>query len=117
MTETETSKNNNKAKAKKPPVRRPITVLVPVDIDNLEAKDLEVPEAPPPVEGETQKPVAAVEMTAVYHVYTVPGGPGQKKAIEGILAKHNVDPRNLSRIKMFAGEKRFQARPQYNIRF
>jgi len=122
-TATETTKASAKKKAskeRKPPVRRPITVMVPVDIEDMEAKDREIPEPAPLAEGEdeSKRPeVEAVEMTAVYHMYIVPGGMGQKKAIRTILAKHNVDLRNIARVRMFAGEKPFRVETQYNIRF
>lgn len=124
MTEaaTDTAAKPDKKKAKdknrKTPVRRPITVMVPVNIADLEAEDPVIDDSPPGEDENGKKvEVSAVELTPLYHVYIVPGGPGQKKAIRSILSKHNVDLRNIVRVRMFAGEKAFRVETQYNIRF
>jgi hypothetical protein len=112
---SEEPKANTAPKSKKQ--RRPIYVLVPTNIDDLDFTDPPVPTASVPGEDGKAFDVEAVEMTAVYHTYVVPPGPGQKKAVNDILSRHRVDMRNYHRIKMFAGDKPFSINPQYHIRF
>lgn len=123
MSEAATESNETKAngaapeKAKKKPQRKPLWIAIPHDIDNLEAADPEVPEPPEADEDGKKETVESVTMPSPYHLYVVPGGPGQKRAVNDILASHNVDLRNIGRVRIFAGDKPFEAEPQYNIRW
>lgn len=113
--ESETPKT--KKGTKKKPQRKPLWLLVPTDIEDLDVTDVEVPAPPEPDEEGKRDNVEAVEMESEYFVYAIPGGPGQKKEVKRILAKHNVDLRTISRVHMFSGEKSFRVETQYNIRF
>lgn len=103
-------------KEKKAVARKAIWLAIPVDIDNLEAQAPLVPTVELDADGNRAE-VHHVAMNCPYHLYVVPGGPGQKKALNTVLAKHNIDIRNIGRVKMFVGEKSFDIEPQYNIRF
>lgn len=98
---------------KKKPHRRPIWVLVPQDIENLTDPAPE-PEIEPPLVGSLVEPIP---MPVPYLVYCCPAGEGQKKAVRGVLAKHNVDIKNVHRVKLFHGDKPFKVSTQISIRF
>lgn len=97
--------------------RRAIYVLIPEDINNLDAEPDYVPPSPEPDEDGKRDKVQPYEFKVSHLVYAIPSGPGQKAAIRQILAKHNIDLRNIGRVRMFSGEKKFKIETQYNIRF
>jgi hypothetical protein len=110
--------DTGKAAAKKKGRRKPIFVLVPRDIEDLNAEDVDVAAGSPGTDEAGKKlDVQAVSLGDNFHVYVVPPGTGQKAAIRGILTKHNVDIKTIGRVKMFAGQKHFSVETQYNIRF
>lgn len=104
-------------KAKKPRTMKPLYVFVPTNIEDVAAVDPAIPEPPEEDEDGKRPDVEITTMPEPYLCYVVPGGPGRSKAVNAILAKHNVDLRNVERVRMFAGEKTFDIQPQYNIRF
>jgi hypothetical protein len=118
--EAEGAKTNGapeSAVEKKKPKRRPLFIAVPTDVDKLDIVDPDIPE-PPEEDEDGKKPnVEITTMPSYYHMYVVPAGPGQKKAVNAILAKHNVDLRNIERVRVFPGDKAFDIEPQYNIRW
>lgn len=131
-TEKTTDSSDQKPSKKKPRKkgqRRQIFIMVPLDIDDLEATDAveELANGSDDDDNDDEetsngkkkpKPkVKALAFQSHYQMYAVPGGHGQKAAIRKILKKHNVDLRNIHRIRMFAGEKKFEVETQYNIRF
>lgn len=97
--------------------RKPIFVLIPQDIDDLNADEYDGNAPVEPDADDKKAKVVAAKLATPFHVYEVPPGRGQKAAIREILAKHNVDLRNIERVRMFAGEKLFRVETQYNIRF
>lgn len=105
-------------KTRKKVQRRPIFVMIPQNIDDLTVEDQEIP-GPPEEDEEGRRPtVEFVELQGLYHIYAVPPGPGQKKQVLAVLAKHNIDLQNINRVKLFSGEKPFKVeRTQLNIRF
>lgn len=109
-TSTEEPKKRKRGK------RKAIYVMVPHDIDDLSKVRLEALQPEEDEEGNLGK-VEATELPSDYKVYIVPGGIGQKEAILGILKKHNIDLKNIDRVRMFKGEKKFRVETQYNIRF
>lgn len=102
---------------KKTPKRKAIWIMVPTDIEDLQAEDFTMPELPEVDEEGKKAKVHAFKLPAQYHMYVVPAGPGQKAAIRKILKEHNVDLRTIHRVRMYAGEKKFAVETQYNIRF
>lgn len=97
--------------------RKAIYVMVPKDIDDLSKSRQEHVEPEEPEGDDTPEKVVATKLASEFHIYVVPGGVGQKDAIMGILSQHNVDLRNIDRVRMFKGEKKFRVETQYNIRF
>jgi len=102
---------------KKKSVRKPIWVAVPNNIGDVDAVDPDVPESPEADEDGKKPSVEVMQMPESYSLYVIPGGPGQKKAVDAVLKKHEVDPRNIDRVRIWSGAKPFAAEPQYNIRW
>ena len=114
---TDGDTSTQEATGRKKGQRKPIFVLIPKDIDNLDAVDTAVPPSPEPDADGKRPNVEAVSFAQLYHVYAVPAGPGQKRAVKGVLKAHNVDLRNIGRVRMFTGQKIFKIETQYNIRW
>jgi hypothetical protein len=97
--------------------RKPIYVIVPADIEDVDAMDTWVPESSG-VDGKGKKATAEpVLMDQMYHTYVIPPGAAMKRAVEEVLSRHNVDARTASRVKVFVGSKAFSINTQYNIKF
>ena len=102
---------------REPKRRKPIYVLIPHDIDDVDVKRQEVDEEERHDEDGNRLKVESTKLESDFDVYVVPGGLGQKEAILTILKKHNIDLKNIDRVRMFKGEKKFRVETQYNIRF
>jgi len=105
------------SKPRQAPKRKPIYVLVPHDIDDVDVKRQQVDEEDHYDEDGKRLKVESTLLESTFSVYVVPGGLGQKEAILAILKKHNIDLKNIDRVRMFKGEKKFRVETQYNIRF
>lgn len=104
---------------KKKSRRKPIFVLIPHDIDDLSKVDDSVADPRDEIEDEeeAEKTKAQLVEMGSYYVYAATPGPGQKDIVRAILTKHNIDLKNIDRVRMFAGEKAFKVQTQYQIRF
>lgn len=112
MADENMATDESEGKAKKKAVRKPIWVLVPLDIENVTD-----PAPEPPIELSLLGTVEPIAMPVPYLVYCCPAGEGQKDAVRAVLTKHNVDGTTVSRVKLFHGDKPFKVSTQINIRF
>lgn len=91
--------------------RRTLWVVFPDDVDDVQQPEVE---EPAPAEDGSAQAHRVIDGCAVY---AIPGGPGQTKALNDLLVKHEIDPRNAGRVLVFRGRRKMEVKAQYNVRW